>query len=478
MSLLSHFRDKPNEGLHYTERMHRILGVCHSCGILWHEEKTTYRNGLTELHKVEDIKPEPQVLVTSQYEKYGLRVNPRILPRLHGMAPQFAYALNVPAVRVETAGDVVYVRVPREAQGDGVFYFETAWALSPDIPAGSLLLGVDEEQGQFVLDLVAPTATHAMVIGMTGSGKSTQMKTMILSAQMSGAAQVALLDPSGGFLPVSGHPSVWRGGLFRRPADCQAGLEILARSLGQDRRGIIYCFVDEVPELIRQRPAIRDYLASLAQMGRHAGVHLVLGAQHPLSSELGPATMRNIPVRLVGRVADKGAAYNATGRNDTGAELLRGAGDFIAVNGSRSVHYQAAMPSEQLLAQWAQRYPPREPRMITSRSALLPGRAGEPPSPGPRQSTAAPSPTAGRPFDDLPPAMTAWIQSAHEAMQPRSPTRLRPSLNEIAAQARVLCPEGELWGREKARSARALALGDQAEPEDHQALARRKEPHG
>jgi len=133
----------------------------------------------------------------------------------------------------------------------------------------------------------------------------------------------------------------------------------------------MYVFVDEVPELVRQRPRIKEHLGRLAQAGRHAGVHLILGAQHPLASELGSATLRNIPVRLVGRVADRAAAYNATGRSDSGAEHLRGGGDFVALNGASKRHFQAAMPSAELLEQWAQRYPPRPPRVPVAAQGRL-----------------------------------------------------------------------------------------------------------
>jgi len=139
----------------------------------------------------------------------------------------------------------------------------------------------------------------------------------------------------------------------------------LARSLerGNEEGVRTYVFVDEVPELVRQRGGIKEHLGRLAQAGRHGGVHLILGAQHPLASELGSATLRNIPVRLVGRVADRAAAYNAAGRSDSGAEHLRGGGDFVALNGSSKRHFQAAMPSAELLEQWMQRYPPRPPRL-------------------------------------------------------------------------------------------------------------------
>ena len=440
--------DRKRKGTHYSDRMHRILGVCQQCGLLYHMERVAYRNGAGEMQRVEDIEPEGSVLITPQYEKYGLRVNPRVLPRLKMMAPQFAYALNVPQVSVDVEGNIVYVRVPRpHSEARGPVHFGQAWDAAPNIPRGSLLLGIDEEQHQLVVDLSAPTNVHAAVIGMTGSGKSSLMRTMILSAQLIGGAQVALFDPSDGFRPLSGHPAVWRGGLFQRAEDCERGLAILARSIGKRSDGLLYVFVDEVPELITQQPRIREHLARLAQAGRHAGMHLVLGAQHPLASELGPTTLRNVPVRLVGRVADRTAAYNATGRSDSGAENLRGGGDFLVVSGSLVQHFQAALVPDALLQDRAKRFPPREPRLPVRASTLsVTAREREPSA-----DEGAPG-LAGRRPDDISPRVI------HEIQRYIREQGDAPSSNWVYRLTRELMPTG---GYNRAKAQRAISAAQE-----------------
>jgi hypothetical protein len=431
--------DRRGTGTHYADRLHRILGVCRDCGLLWHNERIAQRDGRTEVRRVDDIAPTERVVVTPRDEKYGLQVNPRVLKRLVTLGPQFAYALNVPDVSVEVDGNIVYVRVPRpEAEQTDTLLYQDAWDAAPDIPVGSLLLGIDEEQHQLVLELVAPTNVHAAVIGMTGSGKSTLMRTMILSAQMIGGAQVALFDPSGGFEPLSGHPSVWRGGLFRAPDACEAGLRVLAETIGRRHGGLTYVFIDEVPELVMQRPRIKDYLARLTQAGRHAGLHVVLGDQHPLARDLGPTTMRNVPVRLVGRVADRSAAYNATGRNDSGAESLRGRGDFVAVNGSQRQRFQAAMVPPSLLQEWRRRYPPRAVRLPASAAGAV----------SPPQVTRS----GGRSLDDIPPFVVHEIRRYHARHG-----RL-PSSNWVYRYTRSRLPTGG-FGRAKAERALQAAQG-------------------
>jgi len=443
--------DRKRQGTHYADRMHRILSVCQDCGILWHDERITYRNGVVETKRVDDITPVGTVLVTPQYEKYGLRVNPRVLPRLRRMADQFAYALNVPSASVEVDGNIVYIRVPIAHEGKmPLITFRQAWNIQPDIPVGSLLLGVDDDHHQLLLDMTSPTNVHAAVIGMTGSGKSTLMRTMILSAELVGGAQVALFDPSNGFYPLSGHPSVWRGGLFRTPDECEIGLEALANSLGRQREGLLYVFVDEVPELIVQRPRIREHLARLAQAGRHAGIHLIIGAQHLLASQLGPMTMRNIPVRLVGRVADRTAAYNATARNDTGAEHLRGRGDFIAVNGSTVRHFQAACVTPDLLEDWSRRYPPKPPMVpVRAKEEVISVAAAE------REANWGAGGVGGRPLDEIPPSVLREIRRYVEQHG------REPSSNWIYRLTKAHLPTGG-FNRAKARRALELALNPEA----------------
>lgn len=445
MNRLKAALDRKRQGTHYADRIHRILGVCRDCGLLWHEERMTYRNGASEIKRVDDIEPVGTVLITPQYEKYGLRVNPRVLPRLKTMGGQFAYALNVPTTSVEVDGNVVYVRVPRpRGRGDELVSFEQAWRIAPDIPRGSLLLGVDEDHHQLVLELTAASSVHAAVIGMTGSGKSTLMRTMMLSAQMIGGAKVALFDPSGGLYPLSGHTSVWRGGLFRTPEECELGLEALTRSMGRGQRGLTYVAIDEVPDLVMQRPRIKQHLARLAQAGRHAGFHLVLGAQHPLASELGSTTLRNIAVRVVGRVADRTAAYNATGRRDTGAENLRGAGDFIIVNGSTMRHFQAACASPQLLKRWSGHFPPRAPRLPVRPKGATPGATWLQPIPGGGG-------VGGRPLDDIPESV---IREIRRYVRNHG---TQPSSNWVYRLTREMLPTGG-FNRDKARRAIAAAV--------------------
>jgi len=365
--------DAPTKGIDHQGRVDAILLTC-------------YRHGLDSVDSTRQVQDTPQ------YVRYGLRVETPHLAGLARMRDPLALALNVETVHISREGHTVWVAIPKFRTESVTF--GRAWGLA-DVPTLALLLGVNDKGGQLCM-MLDNTAPHCAVIGMTGSGKSTLMQTMVMSAQLNGRA-VALFDPSGGLWPFGGHPRVWRGGLFRDVDHIAWGLAGLA-----DRKsdGRLTVFVDEAPTLIAQEPAIGQRLTRIAREGRHHGLRLILGAQDPLSSEL--RALNNTPKRLVGKVASKQAAYLATGQQGTGAESLRGRGDFLAIGGGSLRHFQAAMVEPGRLAAWATQYPPRE--AMRPAITVLEASMG--------------TDTGGRPLDDIP----AWLvqsileyRGAHDA---------------------------------------------------------------
>ena len=65
---------------------------------------------------------------------------------------------------------------------------------------------------------------------------------------------------------------------------------------------------------------------------------------------VGSLAKANFPVRLVGRVTSPEEAKVATGYAGTGAERLRGPGDFLAVTGGQTTRFQAAYTTARELA--------------------------------------------------------------------------------------------------------------------------------
>ena len=400
MSVLGLHLDKPRRGTQYSDRMHRILGVCHQNGLLWRDVAIRRLDGHTDTQRRTLLEAgEIQAPANLPFERYALRLHDAsVLGRVLGLAPQFAYALNVDHVKVEREGDTIWVRVPT-ANHSSALLFETAWALAPDIPSGHLLLGMDDEGQQMTLDLAANV--HCGVFGQTHSGKSTLLRTMALSALMRDLP-VALLDPSGDLAPLSGHPAVWQGGIFRDRQGIAEALAYLANATRHNIQTALFLFVDEGTELCRDS-GIMESLAAIARAGRHIGLHLIFGAQ--TINGLDRDIKVNLNARLVGRVSDPQQAAWLSGRRRVGAEFSAGRGDFTAVTVStppEGLHFQAAMPSPELLAGWARRYPPHHGVVPVWQHEV---------SPASRITPSASGGAPGRRCDDLPADVARWIAS-------------------------------------------------------------------
>jgi DNA segregation ATPase FtsK/SpoIIIE-like protein len=108
--------------------------------------------------------------------------------------------------------------------------------------------------------------------------------------------------------------------------------------------GLIIDDVDKLVE-IGGMPIIEP-LTYLLEEGVNAGLRIILGASSPNKGEIRQLLKHNVPVRLVGKVADSSTARALTGVPDSQAEYLMGQGDFIAVSNGMILPFQAAFLTE------------------------------------------------------------------------------------------------------------------------------------
>ena len=80
-------------------------------------------------------------------------------------------------------------------------------------------------------------------------------------------------------------------------------------------------------DLFAQSEEIEGILCRLLQLGRAAGIHLILATQRPDSETISGKLKINIPTRIALSVTN--IHDSKTILNETGAEKLTGKGDFL-----------------------------------------------------------------------------------------------------------------------------------------------------
>lgn len=277
---------------------------------------------------------------------------------VRNLSEELAMALGAQDVRVAREGEALTVEMSRP-DAEPVRLLGLMRNLST-IPPLTASLGLSEDGRPLLLRLPSPDVAHVLVAGATGSGKTELMRTLIVSLALTNRQsklQIALIDPKRrGFAPLAGLPHV----IEDVASDLDSILALLQRLVAEmerrDRESIssphIVVAVDELLDLLAldglgrnvrgASKEIEQALTRIAQRGREAGLHLVVGAQKPSSAAIGPMLKANFPTRLVGHVGSAEDARVAAGLSGTGAEKLSGRGDFLAVAAGQVIRFQAA----------------------------------------------------------------------------------------------------------------------------------------
>ncbi len=279
----------------------------------------------------------------------GTRVN-----QVLALREEVAMRLGVPDIRVYRKGDAIRVEVPRPDAA--VVRFATLHQRLRAVPPLTAVLGVDEDGAPLLLHVTSPDVAHILVAGTTGSGKTILLKTLVLSLALrnpQSKLQLALIDPKArGFSALARIPHLIRP-VESDPARAVALLEgMVVEMERRDRmkisRPAILIVIDELADLrMVAGKRVENALTRLTQRGREAGVHVILATQRPASAIVGGLVKANLPVRLVGAVPTPEDAKVATGIAGSGANRLRGRGDFLLVARQEIVRFQAAYASDE-----------------------------------------------------------------------------------------------------------------------------------
>ena len=299
-----------------------------------------------EIHcRVADAVRSPQVFV------FRLRLgDPGDLTRVLALGEQLALTLSVPSVRVARHLGYVDLEIALPAT-----FHRSLPVKALNRKGGTWVnLGQTATGTPVHVNLSGNRTCHALISGQTGSGKTVteQLIAWTLATDNDPASvNLLLIDGKGG--------TAWWG--FEREAhlahpiigdtnEAIAALtwmvaELDKRKTNGQRRPALFVVVDEVRELLDTGgETVAESIRRIAGLGRELGIHIILATQHALADSLGGSIAKaNLPLRLVGRVADAHAAYIATGVKGTSAETLQGNGDFLVVVGGESHMVQIAL---------------------------------------------------------------------------------------------------------------------------------------
>ena len=216
---------------------------------------------------------------------------------------------------------------------------------------------------------------HMLIAGTTGSGKSVCMNSIILSLlYKAGPEDVKLImvDPKmvelanyNGIphlmIPVVTDPKKAAGALQwavtemmrRYKTMSDAGVRDLesfnsiVMSEGRDKIPQLVVIIDELADLMLvAAKEVEDSICRIAQMGRAAGIHLVIATQRPSADVITGLMKANIPSRIAFSVAS--AMESRIILDTQGAEKLVGKGDmlFAPIGSGKPLRVQGCFVSD------------------------------------------------------------------------------------------------------------------------------------
>lgn len=315
----------------------------------WLDYLADHIEALLAAHKLEAVVTGVQV--SPRWVRFVLQLGLGTrISSIQNLAEELALAVEAPSVRITRSASALAIEVP--LPNPQPVHLLAAIEELPMLPPVTGVLGLSLEGETFTLPLMAPEVTHVLIAGATGCGKTELMRSLILSLALynrQAHLQVALIDPKRrGFTPLDGLPHLIAP-VATSPDDAEALLEqVVGEMERRDRENApatprIIVAVDEVSDLLAVgAKEIEQLLVRLAQRGREAGFHLLCSTQRPSADAVPSALKANLPARLVGKVASAQEALMATGISGTGAEMLIGSGDFLAVIGGQITRFQVA----------------------------------------------------------------------------------------------------------------------------------------
>jgi len=318
-----------------------------------------------------------------QLIRYRVRPAPGVkVVSLANRADDLKVALSLPQtpVIVPSQGSVV-IDIPKE-KPDTVYWREVICRqefLHSTSPV-AFPVGVGVDNNLLVADFADPNMCHGLVAGVAGSGKSEFLKSMVaalIRRSKPDDLKLTIIDPkiltfgslSAG-LPHLSEPVITDVNaaipcLNEAVADMTARYKTMARENFENlslrfkagKTDIPYRVIvfDEFADLILSgtdaKKEFERLVARIAQMGRAAGIHLMLTTQRPDKNVVTGLIKANLPLKICMRVV------NSTNSNivldQTGGEKLLGRGDLLCDRGKGIERAQSPYVTQEELRELA-----------------------------------------------------------------------------------------------------------------------------
>ena len=293
--------------------------------------------------------------VVTRYELQpapGVRVN-----RITTLSNDIALALAAPRVRIEApipGKAAVGIEVPNKDAATVLLrdIIESEEFLNAKSPI-TMALGKDIAGKIIVADLAK--MPHMLIAGSTGSGKSVCINDLIISMIYKSSPQdlkLILVDPKMVELSVFGTLPHLMVPVVTEPKKAASALrwavnemtmrykkftEVGARELSRynalmddpsKKLPKLVIIIDELADLMMVAPDdVEDSICRIAQLGRAAGIHLIVATQRPSADIITGLIKANIPSRCAFAVSS--AIDSRIILDSTGAEKLLGRGDML-----------------------------------------------------------------------------------------------------------------------------------------------------
>jgi DNA segregation ATPase FtsK/SpoIIIE, S-DNA-T family len=298
----------------------------------------------------------------------GVKIN-----KIVSLADDLALALKAQSVRISaiTGKSAIGIEVPNK-QRDAVLLREILSYEGFQKSRSKLTIGLGKDISGTPVVADLAKMPHLLVAGATGSGKSVSINSMVMSILYKaapGEVKMLMVDPKLLELsayediphlitPVITGPREAAEALRKMVVEMERRYRVLAeraaRSIDnfnfkvkdEEQMPYIIIIIDELADLMFTAPAdVEDSITRLAQMGRAAGIHLILATQRPSVDVITGIIKANFPARISFQVTSK--VDSRTILDSQGAEQLLGKGDMLVMlPGTRVMRVHGALVTE------------------------------------------------------------------------------------------------------------------------------------